>query len=245
MINNNGKGGNPYHDESGKFTSKEGQGQGSSEAKSEKFLTSSGLDNRISLAIEDAKESAKYWGFEDTNEDIARGIAYDLSPKFGSFEDIKAKALEKLNQDSPEVKEEKEVKSKWNVSTLDGEILSEKPIEASSEEEAFKIAEQMYPGHGDELTVGEVKEETNPVLDKMGLDKNDLEDNDFSDEELDYQIEDIETRLIDLENHSPYGLTLGEQQEQKRLEKKLQELRNKRGMNSSDLEEDSKNDNKK
>lgn len=63
---------------------------------------------------------------------------------------------------------------KWNVGTLGGDTFDE-PVKAKTEEEAFKVASQKYPGHGDELTV----EEDNPkILNQMGLnDGSDIENN--------------------------------------------------------------------
>ena len=73
------------------------------------------------------------------------------------------------------------IKKKFNIGTLDGEVLGE-PIEATSEEEAYKIAEQMYPGYGDELSVDEL-EDTEDKLGKMGFEG----DEDFGDIDDDYE----------------------------------------------------------
>lgn len=68
--------------------------------------------------------------------------------------------------------EEKPEKKLWDVGTLDGEVF-DKPIEAESEEEAYKIAEQLYPGYGDELTVSSNEEEEKEASKLLGVDLKD------------------------------------------------------------------------
>ncbi len=58
-----------------------------------------------------------------------------------------------------------EPKAKFTVETLGGEVLGE--VEASSEEEAFELASQQFPGLGDELTV--TNQEAEGKLGQMGF----------------------------------------------------------------------------
>lgn len=113
MINK----GNPYHDDSGKFTSKEGQGAGSVKEKAEEL----GSDKRNPFSdskLPGSKELGDFW-----------------SDLFGFNKKVE------------------NTKKKYYPATLDGEILDEEGIEAESEEEAMKIAEERFGKYGDELMV--------------------------------------------------------------------------------------------
>ena len=82
------------------------------------------------------------------------GIKNDANP---SYEEKMQNMMGIKNADAPEVQ-----KKKWTIGTLEGQLLGdEEVIEADTEEEAIKIAEDRYPGYGDELTVNEVENEDN------------------------------------------------------------------------------------
>lgn len=123
----------------------------------------------------------------------------------------------KLLHENDEPKNENNLNKKYNVSA-DGNHLGQ--VEAKDEYEAERKAQQQYPHHTDDDVLG---------VEEAGQYDEDFVPNGMTKEEaesldLDSRIQDIETRLIDLENHAPYGLSIGEQQEQKELEGKLRKL---------------------
>lgn len=88
------------------------------------------------------------------------GIKNDANP---SYEEKMQSAFGMKNPQPME-----KPKKKWTIGTNNGQLLGdEEIIEADTEEEAFKIAEDRYPGYADELSV-------NPVEDNnAGMPEND------------------------------------------------------------------------
>ena len=78
-----------------------------------------------------------------------------IKQKLGIQNDAEPSYEEKMQSTMGIQKPAAEPKKKYYISSTDGGLLSEEPIEASSEEEAFEIASQMYPGRGEELFVEE------------------------------------------------------------------------------------------
>lgn len=70
-------------------------------------------------------------------------------------------------------KEEEPKKKIYYAGTLNGDTWEDEPIEAESEEEAYRIAEMKHPGYGDELTVYEEEEDAEDKLNKMGFEGED------------------------------------------------------------------------
>lgn len=90
----------------------------------------------------------------------------------GEFSE-RAEAMKLFDIDS---KDEENHKKKWYPMTLDGDILDEEGIEADSEEEAYKIAEQKYPGLGDELSVS-ADDERKQAMEQFDVDSKSEPDN--------------------------------------------------------------------
>ena len=81
-----------------------------------------------------------------------------IKEKLGIKNDADPSYEEKM-QNMMGIKKAEMPKKKFLISDSEGSLISEEPIEASSEEEAFEIASQMFPGRGDELFVNEYVEE--------------------------------------------------------------------------------------
>lgn len=81
-----------------------------------------------------------------------------VKEKLGIKNDTDPSYEEKM-QNIMGIKKAEMPKKKFLISDSEGSLISEEPIEASSEEEAFEIASQMFPGRGDELFVNEDVEE--------------------------------------------------------------------------------------
>lgn len=78
------------------------------------------------------------------------GIKNDANP---SYEEKMQSAFGMKNPQPME-----KPKKKWTIGTNNGQLLGdEEIIEADTEEEAFKIAEDRYPGYADELSVNPVE----------------------------------------------------------------------------------------
>ena len=56
-------------------------------------------NQKFEEAIKKEQNFSKIFGLERTKEDMARAIANDLSPEYGSFEEIQKKALDKLSEE--------------------------------------------------------------------------------------------------------------------------------------------------
>jgi len=83
-----------------------------------------------------------------------------IKEKLGIKNDADQSYEEKI-QNVMGIKKAEMPKKKFLISDSEGSLISEEPIEASSEEEAFEIASQMFPGRGDELFVNEDAAENN------------------------------------------------------------------------------------
>lgn len=178
----------------------------------------------------DAKSKEEYDRIKEQNDEWNFIIdEYDLDNKYadskvlnqmglGNEDDIEDKAMEIvsnegrnafksfLNGQLTDEQYEKNVKDK---------LMSELGVDEQQ-------AQDLWNKYGGYLGGGlnpMNEEQKAAALNQMGISEED---------DLDSQISDIETRLIDLENHSPYGLSIEEQEEQKELEDKLNELKARR-----------------